>query len=78
MFNFSSIFFKFISLILGISDNQSFPPPLSGAEELELFLKKSDAEPPRKPLTPHHHIYKYGIFRGHTSIFRGVYLLSSF
>ena len=39
MLNFSSLFFKFISLILGISEMQSFPPPLSAAEEEELFSK---------------------------------------
>lgn len=44
MLNFSKLFFKFISLILGISDMQSFPPPLSAKEEAELFakMKKGD------------------------------------
>jgi RNA polymerase sporulation-specific sigma factor len=39
MLSFSSIFFKFISLILGLADMQSFPPPLSAAEERALFEK---------------------------------------
>ncbi len=37
--NFSHIAFRFISLILGLSEGQSFPPPLSAKEEAELFLK---------------------------------------
>ena len=46
MLNFSSLFFKFISLVLGLSEMQSFPPPLSSSEEDELFLKmkRGDAE----------------------------------
>lgn len=36
-----NLFLRFISLILGIEDEQSFPPPLSKAEESELFEKKS-------------------------------------
>ena len=39
MFDLKSILLKFISLILGIEDSQSFPPPLSKAEEAELFDK---------------------------------------
>ena len=33
------IFSKFIGLILGIEEAGSFPPPLSGREENELFEK---------------------------------------
>jgi len=44
MFNFSSILFKFISLILGLGDMQSFPPPLSAAEERELFIKMKEGD----------------------------------
>ena len=44
MLNFSNIFLKFISLILGLSDAQSFPPPLSAAEEKELFAKMKDGD----------------------------------
>ena len=39
MLRFSSIIFRFISLILGIGETQSFPPPLSAAEERALFEK---------------------------------------
>lgn len=39
MLNFSNLFLKFISLILGLSDMQSFPPPLKAEEEQELFIK---------------------------------------
>ena len=41
MFNFSNLFLKFISLVLGLEDMQSFPPPLSASEETELFEKKA-------------------------------------
>ena len=40
--NFSNLILKFITLILGLSDTQNFPPPLSGAEEAELFKKMKD------------------------------------
>ena len=33
------ILLRFVSLILGLSPNQNFPPPLSQKEEEELFLK---------------------------------------
>ena len=39
MFGFKSILLRFISLILGLQANQNFPPPLSHAEETELFTK---------------------------------------
>ena len=39
MLELSKLFLRFISLILGISDNQNFPPPLSQSEEKELFAK---------------------------------------
>jgi len=39
MFNIKSILLRFISLILGLSTPQSFPPPLSHDEERELFEK---------------------------------------
>ena len=46
MLNITSIFMKFISLILGISETASFPPPLSAEEEEELFgrMKNGDEE----------------------------------
>ena len=44
MLKFSSVIFKFISLVLGISDVQSFPPPLSAKEETELFARAKDGD----------------------------------
>ena len=40
-----NLFLKFISLILGIEDTQSFPPPLSKEEETELFERMSNGDP---------------------------------
>lgn len=54
MFNLSSLFLKFISLILGLGEMQSFPPPLSAAEEKELFIKmKSGDSKARDKLIEH-------------------------
>ncbi len=39
-----SLFLRFISLILGIEENQSFPPPLSKNEEAELFIKMANGD----------------------------------
>lgn len=39
-----NLFLRFISLILGIEDSQSFPPPLSKSEEAELFEKKAEGD----------------------------------
>lgn len=44
MFSISSLFLKFISLILGLGEMQSFPPPLSAAEEIELFSKMKQGD----------------------------------
>jgi RNA polymerase sporulation-specific sigma factor len=44
MINLKNIFLRFISLILGISENQSFPPPLSKADEAELFKRMKDGD----------------------------------
>ena len=44
MFKISNLFLKFISLILGIEDNQSFPPPLSKDEETRLFEKMAKGD----------------------------------
>jgi len=40
MHNIFRILLRFISLILGIEDNQNFPPPLSADEERILFERK--------------------------------------
>ncbi len=44
MLNFSDLLFKFISLILGISDTGTFPPPLSAEEERVLFGRMRDGD----------------------------------
>ena len=45
MFSLKNTILRFISLILGLSSEQNFPPPLSQSEESELFTKmrKGDA-----------------------------------
>lgn len=40
----SRLFLRFISLILGIEQTQNFPPPLSQAEEKELFLRMKEKD----------------------------------
>ena len=46
MLDFGKIFLKFIALVLGIEETQSFPPPLSKDEEAFLFekMKNGDGE----------------------------------
>ena len=39
MFNLPQLFLKFISLILGMDCNNSFPPPLSKDEEVVMFKR---------------------------------------
>ena len=42
--NIPAIFLKFISLILGIEQMQSFPPPLSKDEEREMFKRMREGD----------------------------------
>ncbi len=44
MFDIKNILLRFISLILGIEESQSFPPPLSRSEESELFEKMQNGD----------------------------------
>lgn len=44
MLSLKTIFLRFISLILGLSQSQNFPPPLSHAEETELFKKMKQGD----------------------------------
>ena len=44
MFSIKSLLIRFISLILGLSSSQSFPPPLSPEEEYELFSRMRDGD----------------------------------
>lgn len=40
MFDIAKLLLRFISLILGMEEANSFPPPLSKEEELSLFIRK--------------------------------------
>lgn len=54
MFNIKNLLIRFISLILGLSSPQSFPPPLSHDEESELFKRmKSGDQSARTKLIEH-------------------------
>ena len=44
MFSITKTLLRFISLILGITPNQNFPPPLTKAEEQELFSKMKEGD----------------------------------
>ena len=44
MFGVFKFFVRFISLILGIEEGKSFPPPLPKEKEYELFLKKQEGD----------------------------------
>ena len=44
MLNLPAILLKFVTLILTVEQNQSFPPPLSAKEEAELFSKMSQGD----------------------------------
>ena len=45
MFDLTRLLLKFISLILGIEDTNSFPKPLSKEEEIALFIRKDAGDP---------------------------------
>ena len=44
MLGLTKILLRFLSLVLGIGQNQCFPPPLSQKEERELFEKMKDGD----------------------------------
>jgi RNA polymerase sporulation-specific sigma factor len=44
MFELKTVFLRFISLILGLSTNQNFPPALSHAEESRLFERMREGD----------------------------------
>lgn len=44
MLNLPAILLKFVTLILTVEQNQSFPPPLSASEEAELFARFSEGD----------------------------------
>ncbi|MBP3605888.1 MAG: RNA polymerase sporulation sigma factor SigK [Clostridia bacterium] len=54
MLRFSHILFRFLSLVLGLGDTGSFPPPLSAAEERALFEKmRSGSQAARDRIIEH-------------------------
>lgn len=56
MLNLGKIFLRFIALILGIEDNNSFPPPLSKSEEAELFEKMKNGDAHARDLIIEHNL----------------------
>jgi len=44
MFDFKKTLMRFISLILGLSTSQNFPPALSHSEETKLFAKMREGD----------------------------------
>ena len=56
MISFFSVVLKFIALILGIEDGQSFPPPLSKAVEEELFKRKESGDEEARALLIEHNL----------------------
>ncbi len=44
MLNIQNVLLRFISLILSVDNTQSFPPPLSAAEESEAFIKMKSGD----------------------------------
>lgn len=56
MLSFSHIFFRFISLLLGIGSHESFPPPLSAEEEREAFSRMRNGEAGARDLIIEHNL----------------------
>ena len=56
MISFFSVVLKFIALILGIEDGQSFPPPLSKEVEEELFKRKESGDEEARALLIEHNL----------------------
>ena len=44
MLSLKTVFLRFISLVLGLTEAQNFPPPLARAEEEELFIKMKNGD----------------------------------
>lgn len=56
MLSFSHIFFRFISLLLGIGSPQSFPPPLSAEEERAAFARMQKGDRDARDLIIEHNL----------------------
>ena len=44
MFDISKVFYRFIALLLGLTENHNFPSPLSQKEEKDLFMKMKNGD----------------------------------
>ena len=53
MLGFSAVVFRFVSMILGLSSPQHFPPPLSAKEERQYFLNVKTDPRARSKLIEH-------------------------
>ena len=56
MLNFSDLFLRFIFILLGIPEGQSFPPPLSQKQEREAFMKMKDKDAQARDLIIEHNL----------------------
>ena len=56
MLDFSKLFLRFVALILGIADNQNFPPPLSHSEEKRLFERMRSGSAEARALIIEHNL----------------------
>ena len=56
MLDLSKIFLKFISMILGLSTSQNFPPPLSPERERELFKKMKEGDKSARAVIIEHNL----------------------
>lgn len=56
MLNFSNLFLRFIFIVLGIPEGQSFPPPLTQREEREAFLRMKEGDKGARDLIIEHNL----------------------
>ena len=56
MFSLKTTILKFISLILGLSTEENFPPPLSHREESELFERMSAGDSDARAILIEHNL----------------------
>lgn len=53
---FSDLIFRFLSLILGIGQNQNFPPPLSAQKEREMFERMKNGDRSARDILIEHNL----------------------
>ena len=56
MLDLPKLFLRFIALILGISENQNFPPPLSPSEERSLFARMREGDGEARAIIIEHNL----------------------